>query len=94
MFIVDPELLVTLPLAEEKEIIPPRVRGITSFPGLIAAVRKLSSVPENLLFFWRRIGLFGDLCFRWRIGLFGDLCFRWRIGLFGNLCFRWCRNFL
>jgi hypothetical protein len=93
-FIVDPERFATLPLGEKMEIIPPRVRGITSFPGLTVAVRKLSSVPKKVLFFWRRIGLFGDLYFRWRIGLFGDLCFRRRIGLFGNLCFRWRRKFL
>jgi hypothetical protein len=49
MLIVDLERFATLPLAEEKENIPPRADGIISSLELIAAVEKLSSRPENLL---------------------------------------------
>jgi hypothetical protein len=48
-FIVDPERFVTLPLGEEKEIIPPRAGENSSSLGPTAAATNLSSGPENLL---------------------------------------------
>jgi hypothetical protein len=50
-FIVDPERFATSPFQEKRGNISPRVRGVISFLELTVAVKKLSSVPKNVLFF-------------------------------------------